>query len=35
VGAGQSVVVMENYGSQLTDGDKAKLDAYAINAGFA
>jgi hypothetical protein len=35
VGAGQSVVVMEQYGSQLTDADKSKLDAYAISAGFA
>jgi hypothetical protein len=35
VGAGQSVVVMENYGSQLSDADKAKLAPYAISAGFA
>lgn len=35
VGAGASVVVMENYGPQLGEGDKAKLDPYALSTGFA
>lgn len=30
-GAGGSVVVMENYGAQLTEGDKAKLAPYALS----
>lgn len=34
-GGGQNVVVMENYGSQLSDADKAKLTPFALSAGFA
>lgn len=35
VGAGQSVVVMENYGSQLSEADKDKLNPYGLSTGFA
>lgn len=34
-GGATGVVVVQQYGSQLTDADKAKLDPYTVSAGFA